>query len=322
MNYSLSCDFKTTPPSPTFLGDTANFITCVEVFGLIVMETFLKAPPAGQSWYQTVCTVIFKYAPKYMGVHQAEGSCSSPFSSCGILKPMFFPVTMTTTLSFIMESQHILSPWASGTGSTPISLALYRTPTPLKRETRTVWGAPGKHDERSQRVFVRLKKGTPQCICVGLVQITFFHVTIKARVYLSFSWCPCMFITGQTVVFGTKLRLRVQTESWFKKENKLKSGKYNFRGTGIWLRSGALSPFLKGKQLFGKYERLTDRYPLKGHLLNSLACIVLGFTGFEWMFSSVLSTNMTVLSNNKTQIGVAQKNSMWWLITVFPENRK
>lgn len=218
---------------------------------------------------------------------------------------------MSTTLSFIMESQHILSPWASGTGSTPISLALYRTPTPLKREKRTVWGAPGKHDERSQRVFVRLKKGAPLCICVGLVQITSFHVTIKARVYLSFSSCPCTFITGQTVVFGTTPRLRVQTESrtWFKKINKLKSGKYNFRRTGIWLRSGSLSPFLKGKQLFGKYERLTDRYPLKGHLLNSFACIVLGFTGFEWMFSSVLSTNVTVLGDDKTQLGVTQRKA-------------
>lgn len=218
---------------------------------------------------------------------------------------MFFPATMTTTLSFIMESQHILSPWASGTGSTPISLALYRTPTPLKREKRTVWGAPGKHDERSQRVSVRLKKGAPLCICVGLVQITFFHVTIKARVYLCFSWRPSTFITEQTVVFG----VRVQTESrtWFKKGNTLKSEKHNFRVTGIWLRSRVLSPFLKGKQLFGKYERLNDRYPPKGQLLNSVAYIVLGFTGFEWMFSSVLSTNVTVLSNDKTQLGVAQK---------------
>lgn len=53
--------------------------------------------------------------------------------------------------------------------------------------------------------------------------------------------------------------------------------------------------------------KVTDHYPLKGHLLNSFACIVLGFTGFEWMFSSVLSTNITVLSNDKTQPGVAQK---------------
>lgn len=55
---------------------------------------------------------------------------------------------------------------------------------------------------------------------------------------------------------------------------------------------------------------MTDRCPLKGHLLNSFACIVLGFTGFESMFSSVLSTNTTVLSNDKAQLGVAQNKGM------------
>lgn len=40
------------------------------------------------------------------------------------------------TLSFIMESWHILSPLASGTSSMPISLALYLTPSPLNLPSR------------------------------------------------------------------------------------------------------------------------------------------------------------------------------------------
>lgn len=48
----------------------------------------------------------------------------------------------------------------------------------------------------------------------------------QTRVYLCFSSCPCTFITGQTVVFGTTPRLRVQTESrtWFKKKINWKAG--------------------------------------------------------------------------------------------------
>lgn len=40
------------------------------------------------------------------------------------------PLIPSCTLSFIMESWHILSPRASGTSSMPISLALYLTPSP------------------------------------------------------------------------------------------------------------------------------------------------------------------------------------------------
>lgn len=40
------------------------------------------------------------------------------------------------TLSFIMESWHILSPLASGTSSMPISLALYLTPSPWNLPSR------------------------------------------------------------------------------------------------------------------------------------------------------------------------------------------
>lgn len=244
-----------------------------------------------------------------MGVHKAECSCSSHF--LWDIKTNVLPSNNDHYLEFHHGvPAHLVSVgvryWIHsnqlGFISNSDSVETWEEDC-LRGSWETRW--------ESQRVFVRLKKGTPLCICVGLVQITSFHVTIKARVYLSFSSCPCTFITGQTVVFGTTPRLRVQTESrtWFKKINKLKSGKYNFRRTGIWLRSGSLSPFLKGKQLFGKYERLTDRYPLKGHLLNSFACIVLGFTGFEWMFSSVLSTNVTVLGDDKTQLCVTQRKA-------------
>lgn len=61
---------------------------------------------------------------KMHGNAQGRTFLLTPFHLLWDTKPMFFPITMTSTLSFIIESQHILSPWASGTGSTPISLAL------------------------------------------------------------------------------------------------------------------------------------------------------------------------------------------------------
>lgn len=57
--------------------------------------------------------------------------------------------------------------------------------------------------------------------------------------------------------------------------------------------------FFKRKQRFG---RVTERRSIKGHLLNGFACIMPEFTGYEWMFNSVLSTNITAPSNNKTQL--------------------
>lgn len=43
---------------------------------------------------------------------------------------------LSLTFSFIIESWLILSPLASGTSSTPINLALYRTPLPLNLASR------------------------------------------------------------------------------------------------------------------------------------------------------------------------------------------
>lgn len=48
--------------------------------------------------------------------------------------------------------------------------------------------------------------------------------------------------------------------------------------------------------------RVTERFSVKGHLLNGFACIKPEFTGYEWMFISVLSTNTSAVSNNKTQL--------------------
>lgn len=63
--------------------------------------------------------------------------------------------------------------------------------------------------------------------------------------------------------------------------------------------------FFKWKLLFGNYGSVTECCSIKGHLLNSFACIMPEFTGYEWMFTSVLSTNITAPSNNKTQLAAS-----------------
>lgn len=65
--------------------------------------------------------------------------------------------------------------------------------------------------------------------------------------------------------------------------------------------------FFKWKQQFVNYGRVTERCSVKGHLQNSFACIMPEFTGYERMFISVLSTNITAPSNNKTQLDAVQK---------------
>lgn len=61
----------------------------------------------------------------------------------------------------------------------------------------------------------------------------------------------------------------------------------------------------KWKQQFVNWK--SERCSVKGHLLNGFACIMPEFTGYEWMFISVLSTNITAPSNNKTQLDAVQK---------------
>lgn len=83
MNYSLSCDFKTTPPSPTFLGDTANFITCVEVFGPIVMETFFKSATC---WSILVSDGLHSYLQVCPKIHGRAQSRRFSFKSILFLR--------------------------------------------------------------------------------------------------------------------------------------------------------------------------------------------------------------------------------------------
>lgn len=83
------------------------------------------------------------------------------------------------TLSFIMESWHILSPLASGTSSTPISLALYLTPSP--------WNLPTRYSS----VFSVTVKATKPAFLKSLQSILELTATIAfsvAHLSSSLSW--------------------------------------------------------------------------------------------------------------------------------------
>lgn len=111
---------------------------------ILKIEQFRKTPGRDKynwSWDQTKLFVIkWPKESKRHGFSQVKWMRQSPPQrgairclNRGTIIPSL-KMWLDDTFSFIMESQHILYPWALGTWSTPISLALKRTPSPWKRE--------------------------------------------------------------------------------------------------------------------------------------------------------------------------------------------